>query len=88
MSNNKKSLEKDDGLVKSLKLDFLPQYAGSQIEKATIYCGQNKILGLFSKPSKDDLRLFHGNHNCLCITDMDHITHAQVIELLHGWTNR
>jgi len=40
-----------DGLVKSRKLDFLPQDVGYKIEKATISCGQNKMLGLFTSAS-------------------------------------
>ena len=40
-----------DGLVESRKLDFLPQYIGYKIDKATVYCGQNKMLGLFTSSS-------------------------------------
>jgi hypothetical protein len=40
-----------DGLVKSRKLNFSPQDVGHKIEKATISCGQNKMLGLFTSTS-------------------------------------
>jgi hypothetical protein len=40
-----------DGLVKSRKTDFLPQYIGIMQDDGTICCGQNKMLGLFTRPS-------------------------------------
>ena len=43
---------KYDGLVKIRKLDFLPQDVGYKIEKATMSCGQNKMLGLFASASE------------------------------------
>ena len=42
---------KFDGLVKSRKTDFLPQHIGIMQDDDTIYCGQNKMLGLFTRPS-------------------------------------
>ena len=43
---------KFDGLVKSRKTDFLPQHIGIIQDDNAIYCGQNKMLGLFTRPSK------------------------------------
>jgi hypothetical protein len=40
-----------DGLVKSRKTDFLPQHIGIMQGDNTICCGQNKMLGLFTRPS-------------------------------------
>ena len=40
-----------DGLVKSRKTDFLPQHIGIIQDDDTICCGQNKMLGLFTRPS-------------------------------------
>ena len=40
-----------DGLVKSRKTDFLPQHIGIMQDDNTICCGQNKMLGLFTRPS-------------------------------------
>ena len=40
-----------DGLVKSRKTDFLPQHIGIMQDDDTICCGQNKMLGLFTRPS-------------------------------------
>ena len=47
----KPEVTKFDGLVKSRKLDFLPQYIDYQKDKATICCGQNKMLGVFTSLS-------------------------------------
>jgi len=41
----------NDGLVKSRKTDFLPQHIGIMQDDDAIYCGQNKMLGLFTRPS-------------------------------------
>ena len=43
---------KIDGLVKSRKTDFLPQHIGIIQYDDAICCGQNKVLGLFTRPSK------------------------------------
>jgi hypothetical protein len=43
-----------DGLVKSRELNFSPQDGGHKIEKATISCGQNKMLGLFTSTSSTE----------------------------------
>ena len=40
-----------DGLVKSRKIDFLPQHVGIIQDNYAICCGQNKMLGLFTRPS-------------------------------------
>jgi hypothetical protein len=40
-----------DGLVKSRKTDFLLQHIGIMQCDDTICCGQNKMLGLFTRPS-------------------------------------
>ena len=45
---------KGDGLVKSRKMDFLPQYIDWQIDQVAICCGQNKKLGLFTSTSKEN----------------------------------
>jgi hypothetical protein len=50
-------LSRTDGLVKSRKLNFSPQDVGHKIENATISCGQNKMLGLFTTPSKFGISL-------------------------------
>ena len=42
---------KYDGLVKSRKTDFLPQHIGIIKDDYAICCGQNKMLGLFTRPS-------------------------------------
>ena len=43
---------KKDGLVKSRKTDFLPQHIGAMRDDDPICCGQNKMLGLFTRPSR------------------------------------
>ncbi len=40
-----------DGLVKSRKTDFLPQHISIIQDDDAICCGQNKMLGLFTRPS-------------------------------------
>ena len=40
-----------DGLVKSRKTDLLPQHIGIIKDDYAICCGQNKMLGLFTRPS-------------------------------------
>jgi len=41
-----------DGLVKSRKIDFMPQHIDWKIDKVAICCGQNKMLGLFTSASE------------------------------------
>jgi hypothetical protein len=38
-------------LVKSRKTDFLPQHISIMQDDDAICCGQNKMLGLFTRPS-------------------------------------
>jgi len=41
----------NDGLVKSRKYNFLPEYIDNIKDNDTICCGQNKMLKLFTKTS-------------------------------------
>ena len=42
---------KFNGFVKSRETDFLPQHISIIQDDDAICCGQNKMLGLFTRPS-------------------------------------